>query len=594
MMKRNTMKSALFRVAASLSPFFAAMLLTAPAHAAPFVVYEPEPTQTFVNQDTTFHADLADGGAVIDHCTLSVDGVSHGAMTVLTGPAGKTAFLETSIATPGSRTVRVTCYDADESNSGFNESVVTVFDDTTAPGVGVFALTPTSPVAGTSVTIQTNYDDTDFGSGIDNCSLYVDGAFISLMNLSGGSGSTAGNASRAYTFSAAGSYAVKVDCTDFSGNVGTRTQTVAVTAPPDTANPVVSAIAPSSATVGVAVNIQATISDNVGVTSCELEVNGVSQGGMTVASGLATKALSFTIVGDNAVKVTCLDAAGNSGTRSALINVASASSTDTTAPTVGPVSPTSVPQGSPTTFMASYADAGSGVDRCVIKLSTYPGSMAELLSTRDASTAAGYVRASHTFATTLPPSSVTMWAECRDAAGNLGVGPSVTVSYYPPSPATTMYANRLVKLACPAGAADVNHPCKAVYYVGGDGKRHAFPNERVYFTWYSNFDAVNELDAAALSSIPLGSNVNYRPGMRMVKFTTVNKVYAVGRYGQLRWVTSEAIATSLYGANWNTKIDDLNDAFYTDYTFGPDITSATEFNPTIEAATVLNIDGNLR
>src|SRR5262249_22936910 len=47
----------------------------------------------------------------------------------------------------------------------------------------------------------------------------------------------------------------------------------------------------------------------------------------------------------------------------------------------------------------------------------------------------------------------------------------------------------LVKLACPAKA-DVNHPCRAVYFFGNDGKRHAFPNARVYATWYADFSGV--------------------------------------------------------------------------------------------------------
>jgi hypothetical protein len=79
----------------------------------------------------------------------------------------------------------------------------------------------------------------------------------------------------------------------------------------------------------------------------------------------------------------------------------------------------------------------------------------------------------------------------------------------------------------------------------------------------------------------------------MVKFQTVPKVYAVGRYGVLRWVTSEAIAIVLYGANWNQHIDDIPESFYTNYTFGADITSASQFNPNAEASAVLTIDANL-
>ncbi|HTM69246.1 MAG TPA: hypothetical protein VL426_08235, partial [Candidatus Binatia bacterium] len=44
----------------------------------------------------------------------------------------------------------------------------------------------------------------------------------------------------------------------------------------------------------------------------------------------------------------------------------------------------------------------------------------------------------------------------------------------------------LIKIACPAGSS-ASHPCRAVYYFGADAKRHAFPNDRAYFTWYADF-----------------------------------------------------------------------------------------------------------
>jgi hypothetical protein len=42
-------------------------------------------------------------------------------------------------------------------------------------------------------------------------------------------------------------------------------------------------------------------------------------------------------------------------------------------------------------------------------------------------------------------------------------------------------AGSLIKLAC-GQKATADDPCKAVYYYGSDGKRHAFPNEKAFFT----------------------------------------------------------------------------------------------------------------
>ena len=149
----------------------------------------------------------------------------------------------------------------------------------------------------------------------------------------------------------------------------------------------------------------------------------------------------------------------------------------------------------------------------------------------------------------------------------------------------------LIKLACPSGA-EVNHPCKAVYYHGADGKRHAFPNERVFFTWYADFSSVAEVSATELAALSLGKNVTYRPGVRMVKFTTENKVYAVDRAGVLRWVTTEGIAISLYGADWNKKIDDISDVFFSNYPKGTAITSSTDFAPGAATTAATSIDTN--
>ena len=116
----------------------------------------------------------------------------------------------------------------------------------------------------------------------------------------------------------------------------------------------------------------------------------------------------------------------------------------------------------------------------------------------------------------------------------------------------------------------------AVYYLGGDGKRHAFPNSKAYFTWYCGFDGVKIIPADKLAVIPLGKNITYRPGLKMVKFLTDPKVYTVLKGGELHWVQTEELAIELYGLNWNKKIDDISDAFYINYSFGDDVTSGNK------------------
>lgn len=121
--------------------------------------------------------------------------------------------------------------------------------------------------------------------------------------------------------------------------------------------------------------------------------------------------------------------------------------------------------------------------------------------------------------------------------------------------------------ACESGSL-VKGTLSAVYYCGADGKRYVFSNERVYKTWYPDFSGVKKLSDSAIASIMLGGNVTYRPGVKMVKAQTSPKVYAISRGGVLRWIPTEAVATALYGANWNKMVDYVPDAFWVNYTIG--------------------------
>ncbi len=117
----------------------------------------------------------------------------------------------------------------------------------------------------------------------------------------------------------------------------------------------------------------------------------------------------------------------------------------------------------------------------------------------------------------------------------------------------------------------MTHEDEAVYYCGADGKRYAFPNAGTFFSWYNDFSAVVEVSASTMASLSLGGNVTYRPGVRMVKIQTDPKVYAIMKGGVLRWVSSEAVARTLYGDTWNTMISDVPDTFFTNYIMGSPI-----------------------
>ncbi|MFA5946605.1 MAG: hypothetical protein WC813_01130 [Patescibacteria group bacterium] len=366
----------------------------------------------------------------------------------------------------------------------------------------------------------------------------------------------------------------------------------------DSVRPTVGTVLPTSAVAGVPVNITVSYADDdSGVTLCELYVEFNNEGVMTLSGGVASRAYTFPSKGVYTLFVHCKDAAGNAQNgHNTAVNVSAAPNNgDVIVPVVGQITPAAAQINVAVNLQASYSDAG-GVTACRLIVGGFDNGAMTL--------SAGVASRSFVFDST---GSYSVHAQCVDAGGNIGVGSSVTVvvssaavpstvivtpvEVVPPTAAPTTTPG-LVKLICPSVAA-ADHPCHSVYYRASDGTRHAFPNERVFLTWYSDFSSVTEISSSDMAALQLGKNVTYRPGVRMVKFTTDNKVYAVDQGGVLRWVSSEAMAMSLYGSDWNKKIDDIADVFVSNYDrTGAEIMNDSDYSPSIVTNEVESIEEN--
>lgn len=131
-----------------------------------------------------------------------------------------------------------------------------------------------------------------------------------------------------------------------------------------------------------------------------------------------------------------------------------------------------------------------------------------------------------------------------------------------------------------------------LYYIGIDGNRYIFPNEKTYKSWFVDFSDVEEASDEELSEYPLVGNIRYRPGVLLIKIQTDPKVYAVSKNGVLRWVRNERLAKKLYGDFWNLLIEDISAAFFTNYSIGEDIDEDGDFDPDQEVAGSETIDDN--
>jgi len=151
-------------------------------------------------------------------------------------------------------------------------------------------------------------------------------------------------------------------------------------------------------------------------------------------------------------------------------------------------------------------------------------------------------------------------------------------------------AGDLIKI--PDDGSEFTQSDSAVYYYAKDGRRYVFPNERSYFSWYADFTNVKVIPLDQMSFIPIGGNVTYKPGSRLVKFQTDVKTYAVARGGVLRWVQTEEAARTFYGSDWNKQVDDVSEAFYTNYTFGEPLAASDIYVRSMQADLSQTIDAD--
>jgi len=81
--------------------------------------------------------------------------------------------------------------------------------------------------------------------------------------------------------------------------------------------------------------------------------------------------------------------------------------------------------------------------------------------------------------------------------------------------------------------------------------------------------------------------------VKMVKFISVNTVYAVTTNNTLRAIASEQVAKDLYGDDWNKQIDDIQDVFFGNYNFGEDIDGVNDYNVQTEIDNAQTFDDTI-
>ena len=121
------------------------------------------------------------------------------------------------------------------------------------------------------------------------------------------------------------------------------------------------------------------------------------------------------------------------------------------------------------------------------------------------------------------------------------------------------------------------------YYIGRDGRRHAFPHPSVMDSWYrSGMPPTRTLTMEEIHAIPLGANVTYRPGVKVLQFEG-SSMYVVAGEKMIRVVADAQAVANLYGPRWFNHLVGLSDAHFADYRLSnePAVMGLSDFNPSV-------------
>ena len=314
-------------------------------------VTSPSAGANIITGDTTAIALDASDDFGVTKVEVLVDGALEATLT--DSPYSYT--WDTTGAELGDHVITASAYDA-AGNVGQASSVtVTIVPppDVTKPVVAI--ATPTDGaniVTGDDIAITADASD---NVGVSKLEIFIDGLPRSEMQT----------APYAMTWgtvgTSLGAHTIMVRASDAAGNSDTSTVTINIVPPPDTTSPTVSVTSPSSdanIVTGTTSAIALAASDNVGVTSVELSIDGSQTATMTTSPYTYSWDTTGFNLGTHTLLAKAYDAAGNVG-ESSSVTFTIVPVPDTTKPTASitaPVAGANIAQGDSAAITANASD----------------------------------------------------------------------------------------------------------------------------------------------------------------------------------------------------------------------------------------------
>lgn len=261
---------------------------------------------------------------------------------------------------------------------------------------------------------------------------------------------------------------------------------------------------------------------------------------------------------------------------------------DTVGPTVSQPSSSTVYEDESETFTATANGNSDVIVRActlIVKEGAKTTDVKMINSSSISSSMNNYFTANYTFKN---DGTYSAYVWCIDGDNNSTSGSTATINVKntkhtevkpPVVVSNKIHSGDLIKMQCPEKNLSIDHPCKSVYYVGEDDKRHPFLNETVYFSWYQDFDELEIVSSGTMADIELGETVLYQPGSVLVKFPTSPEIYAIGSKSELRAYESESLVEKDYGSRWKSKIVLVSEQQFSIFKIGSKIDSSGDFDP---------------
>ena len=351
----------------------------------------------------------------------------------------------------GSHTLRAVAQDILGVRWNSNTVTVTVANDLTRPAVTINqAAGQPDPASGAPIQFTVVFSEPVSGFTGSDVSVGGTAAGSKTVQVSGGpstynaavSGMTGSG-----TVTAAIAAGVASDAAGNTNTASTSTDNTVTFNAPDTTPPTVSITSPANgATVSGTINVTASASDNVGVTSVQFRLDGVNAGAPDTSAPYSIPWNTATVAnGTHTLTAVARDAAGNTRTSAPVsVTVSNGPPPDTTPPTVSITSPANGATVSGTINVTASASDNVGVAGVQFQLDGVNAGAPD--------TSAPYAIAWNT--TGASDGTHTITAIAQDTAGNTRTSSLVTVTVSNAPPADTTPPT--VSITAPANGATVS------------------------------------------------------------------------------------------------------------------------------------------